>query len=201
MRTIIHKHPNIKSDSLVKEPKSVIVRDFNEESFKKFNTDFDDAYNTGQNIIPIVIDSYGGEVYSLLGMVSIIQSSKIPIATILMSKAMSCGAVLFSCGWKGMRYISKYSTIMIHDVLNYSYGKVEDIKSDAKETERLNEMIYEIMTTNCEQPKNFFKNIVYKKGHADWYITPKEAIKLNLANHIGVPTFNVNIKIKYELSL
>ena len=32
------------------------------------------AQNTGQSIIPIVIDSYGGEVYSLLKMIDMIKA-------------------------------------------------------------------------------------------------------------------------------
>lgn len=40
-----------------------------------------------------------------MSMVSDIKHSRIPVATIVQGKAMSCGAILFSCGEEGMRYM------------------------------------------------------------------------------------------------
>ena len=50
---------------------------------------------------------------------------------------MSCGAILFSFGVDGMRYMDPDATVMIHDVSSMGWGKVEEIKADAKEVERL----------------------------------------------------------------
>ncbi len=200
MRTIINLHPNLKFDALVREPKVVTVREFNEDGYKKFDQDLNDAHRTGQSVIPVVIDSYGGECYSLTGMIGMIQSSHIPVATILLSKAMSCGIILFTCGNEGMRYMAPLATLMIHDVSSGVWGKVEDIKTDAKETERLNTMIYDILDKNCGKKKNYFKDLVHEKGHADWYLDAKEAVKHNLANHIGIPTFTLQTKLEYNLS-
>lgn len=201
MRTIINLHPNLKHDALIHQPKVVFVRDFNEDGYKKFDKDFNEAHETGQNVIPVVIDSYGGECYSLMGMIGIIQSSKIPVSTILLSKGMSCGSILFTCGAEGMRYIAPLATIMIHDVSSGVHGKVEEVKTDAKETERLNDMIYEIMDINCGKKKNYFKDLVHERGHADWYLDAKDAVKHNVANHIGIPTFTANISLEYKLFL
>ena len=201
MRTIVNLHPNLKYDALVHAPKVVVVRQFSEEGYKKFDQDFNEAHKTGQTVIPVVIDSYGGECYSLMGMIGIMQSSKIPVATILLSKAMSCGIILFTCGNEGMRFMAPLATLMIHDVSSGVWGKVEDIKVDAKETERLNEIIYDIMDKNCGRRKGYFKDLVHEKGHADWYLDAKESVKHNLANHIGIPTFNVNVKMEFDLSI
>lgn len=200
MRTIINIHPNLKHDCFVKEIKIPIVKTFDEEGFKKLDEDFDEAYRIGQTIIPIIIDSYGGDIYSLNGMMGIVKSSNVPVATILLSKAMSCGADFFSCGTEGHRYMYEHATIMIHDAASFNRGKVEEIKADAKETERLNDVGYEILAKNCGKPKDYFKNLVHEKGHADWYIDAKEALKHNLTNHIGVPIFTVSAKMEFNLS-
>jgi len=199
MRTLYNIHHNIKHDSLIKEPVVVTVRNFDEKAYEDFNEDFDKAHRTGQTVIPVVIDSYGGQAYSLMGMIGIIQSSKIPVITILLSKAMSCGSILFSFGEE--RYIAPYSTLMIHDVASLAWGKIEEIKADVKEAKRLNNIVYEMFDRNCNQPKGFFKGIVHDKGHADWYIDAKEAIKLNLATKIGIPALNVSVKMDYNISL
>lgn len=201
MRTQINLHSNLKHDCFIKEPKVIWIREFHEDSFKKFVDEFDAAHQIGQSIIPVVIDSYGGQIYSLNGMISVIKSSKIPVATILLSKAMSCGADLFTCGTEGFRYIAPYATVMIHDAASGNWGKVEEIKADAKETERLNDLGYEVLAKNCGKPKDYFKNIVHEKGHADWYLDAKEALKHNVANHIGIPTFTLTTKLEYSLLL
>lgn len=201
MNRIYKIHSNIKADCMWTLPVVVEIKSFDEDGFSKFRKDFEKAHNTGQNVIPVVIDSYGGHVYSLNGMISTVESSELPVATILLSKAMSCGAVLLSCGTDGMRYISSRSTVMIHDVSSGYKGKNGEVQADAKETDRLNADIYKTMAEKCGQPKKYFDKIVHEKGHADWYLTAKDCIEHKLANHIGVPNFMVNIDLTTELVL
>ncbi|NIQ15288.1 MAG: hypothetical protein GTO02_13110 [Candidatus Dadabacteria bacterium] len=152
-------------------------------------------------MIPIVVDSYGGEVYSLLGMISEIQNSKLPVATIVESKAMSAGAILFGMGNQGLRYMSPHATLMIHEVSSVHFGKVEDLKVDVDETERLNIYIFEVLAKSCGKPKNHFLDIIHDKGHVDWYLTAKEAKKHNLCNHVGMPSFDVKINVEYNFEV
>ncbi len=186
-------------EKLMMLPVTITVNSFTESSAKEFREAMADANDTNQPIIPIVIDSYGGQVYSLLSMVSTIRASKIPVATIVTGKAMSCGAVLMTCGAEGHRYISQDATVMIHDVSSGTFGKVKEMKADAEEADRLNAKIYEIMAHNCGKDTDYFSKIVHAKGHADWYLTPQEAIKHNLANAIKVPTFQVNASVSMKL--
>ena len=157
------------------------------------------AHNTGQPIIPIIIDSYGGEVYSLMNMISEIMNSDLPIMTIAQGKAMSCGAVLLSFGDDGMRYADPNATIMIHDVASGAFGKVAEVKSDVKEAERLNKKIFSMVDVNCNQPNGFFMKKLKDKDRADWYLTAKKAKKFNLVNHLRVPTFTVDVEVKMKI--
>jgi len=190
-----HVAPQIKDFELHNNPVIVTVNKFNEESAQDFRTKVSLAHNTGQKVIPIVIDSYGGQVYSLMSMISTIKSSELPIATIVQGKAMSCGALLFSFGEEGMRFVDKDATIMIHDVSSAQWGKVEELRSSADESVRLNEKVYKMMATNIGKPEDYFIKKIHEKGHADWYVTPKECKKINLANHIRVPKFNVDLSV------
>ena len=85
----------IKEVELRKSPVIIRVNKFDEDAAKKFDEQISLAHNTGQKVIPVVIDSYGGQVYSLMSMISAIKHADLPIATIVEGKAMSCGAVLF----------------------------------------------------------------------------------------------------------
>jgi membrane-bound ClpP family serine protease len=93
MKIITNLSPLLKEAELRKKPVVIRVNKFNEESAKNFNQSVSLAHNTGQPVIPVIIDSYGGEVYSLMSMISAIKASEVPIATIVEGKAMSCGAI------------------------------------------------------------------------------------------------------------
>ena len=190
--------PLIKEVELRKNPVIIRVNKFNEESAKKFSEEMAVAHNTGQKVIPVIIDSYGGQVYSLMSMIAAIKHAEIPVATIVEGKAMSCGAVLFTFGEEGMRFIDKHATVMIHDVSSMDWGKVEELKAGAKEADRLNDKIYTMMARNCGKKDDYFLKIVDKKKHADWFIDSEEAKKHNLANHVRLPKFNITISANID---
>jgi len=180
-------------------PIIIEVNDFTEESSKKFEEQMNAAQQTGQTIIPIVIDSYGGSVYALLRFISVIQASKIPVATIITGKAMSCGAALFMMGKEGYRFAGKQSTILIHELSGGADGKLNDMKITVEEAERLNNIIFSLMDKNTGHPLGFFIKIIKEKGYADWYISAQDATKFNIVNKIGIPEFKTQVDVKYIL--
>ena len=190
--------PLIKEVELRKSPMIIRVNKFDEKSAKEFQEQIAQAHNTGQKIIPVVIDSYGGQVYSLMAMISAIKHAEIPVATIVEGKAMSCGAILFSFGDEEMRFMDPYATVMIHDVSSMEHGKVEEIKASAEETERLNQIVYKMMARNCGKKEDYFLKLVHKRGHADWFLDAEEAKKHGLANHLRVPKFNIEIDVNID---
>ena len=190
--------PLLKEAKLIDDlPVVIRVNKFDEASAKAFSSLISKAQNTGQPAIPIIIDSYGGQVYSLMSMISDIKHSRVPIATIVQGKAMSCGAILFSFGHEGMRFMDPDSTVMIHDVSSMSWGKVEEIKASADETERLNKIVYHMMAENCGQHKEYFLDIVHDKGHADWFLDSNECKKHNLTNHLHIPELKIETKVSF----
>jgi len=188
----------IKEVELRKNPIIVTVNKFDEKSAKEFQQQISMAHNTGQSVIPVVIDSYGGQAYSLMSMISAIKHSEIPVATIVEGKAMSCGAILFSFGEDGLRFMDSDATLMIHDVSSMERGKVEEIKASAEETERLNQIVYKMMARNCGKKDDHLLKLGHKKGHADWFLNSEEAKKHNLANHIRIPKININIAVDID---
>ena len=191
--------PLIKEVELRKTPLIIRVNKFNEDASKKFANEMAQAHNTGQEIIPVVIDSYGGQVYSLMSMIGAIKNASLPVATIVEGKAMSCGAILFSFGEEGRRYMDPHATVMIHDVSSMEYGKVEEIKASAEETERLNQIVYKMIAKNCGHPDDYFLDVVHSRGHADWFLDAKETKSHGLANHLRLPTLEIDIGVKIKM--
>lgn len=195
-----------KSSGLLKEfelnqnPVIVVVNKFDEQSADDFRNKFSMAQSTGQKVVPVVIDSYGGQVYSLMSMISTIRSSPLPVATIVEGKAMSCGAVLLTCGEDGMRFMDPDATVMIHDVASGQYGKNEEIKASAAETDRLNKKIFQIMARNCGKSDDYFLKQIHERGHADWFLEAEECKDIGLVNHLRIPTFDVKIDVSIDFN-
>jgi len=189
----------IEKVDLRKNPVIITVNKFDEESAKKFRGDMNAAINSGQDVIPIIIDSYGGQVYSLMSMVSMIKACPVPVATIIQGKAMSCGIALATFGDEGMRYMDPDATAMIHEVSSGSWGKNEEIQADAKETERLNEKLLTMMSRNCGHADDYFSKIIHEKGHADWFLDAKETLKHQIVNHLKIPVLNIDVKVSIGL--
>ena len=156
------------------------------------------AHNSGQKVIPVIIDSYGGQVYSLMSMVASINSAELPVATIVEGKAMSCGAVLLSCGEQGLRFADPNATIMIHDVSSGGRGKIEELKADVAEADRLDEKIFTMMARNCGKKDDYFKKKVFNKKHADWFMSAEEAKKHGLVNQLRLPKLNIKIDVDID---
>ena len=199
MNVIKNFSPLLKDKELIDDLPIVIrVKKFDESAAKEFAENVSKAQSTGQPVLPVIVDSYGGQVYSLMSMISDIQHSRIPVATIVQGKAMSCGALLFSFGKEGMRYMDPDATLMIHDVSSMTIGKVEEVKADAEETERLNQKVYKMMAKNCGHHEDYFLDIIHEKGHADWFLESDECLKHNLANHLHVPELKIEATVKFD---
>ena len=200
MNIIYTPSPLLKEVKFRSENLPVVIRvnKFDESAAKEFSKEIMKAQNTGQPVVPVKIDSYGGQVYSLMSMISDIRHSKIPVATIVQGKAMSCGAILFSFGTEGYRYMDPDATLMIHDVSSMEWGKIEEIKASAGEADRLNQKVYRMMAKNCDQHEEHFLDIVHDKGHADWFLEADEAKKHNLANHLYVPEMKIEAKVSFK---
>lgn len=198
MRKLIKVDPRLnvqKISEIFKEPKVIRVNKFDEECLENFENDLNIAHNTGQPVIPIVIDSYGGSAYGTLGMIAAIENCKLPVATILTSKAMSAGAILFCFGTEGYRFMHTDAWMMIHDVGSFSAGKIEEIKSDAKQMDNLNQTMYKRVSKHLGHDASYIGNLIKENHHVDWFLTAKDAKKHNIANHLSVPKFDIEISL------
>jgi ATP-dependent protease ClpP protease subunit len=178
-----------------------VIGVFNEESAKSLYADCDKALKTGQKILPIFIDSYGGYVDSLIGMLDYFQSFRdngVEIVTIACGKAMSCGAMLFAMGDK--RYVGKRSRVMFHRIYGGTHGNPDDMKTDTKESERLEKFIFEEVSKNIGKPKGWLFDQLKKNNFSDWYLTADECIENKVATKVGVPqfTFGIETRFSYE---
>lgn len=134
--------------------------------------------------INVVINSDGGDVYEALGMIDYIQSLNVKVNTICRGRAMSAAALLL-CSGTGMRAASKNSTIMFHEISSGIYGKSSDMKANVQHTEKLEEILINIITANSKKDSIFWKDKILK----DYYLSPEEALELGVIDNIIQPKF------------
>lgn len=133
--------------------------------------------------IELVINSYGGSIYEMMGTLGLIEQFrkeyKYTIITTLTGKAMSCGAVLFLFG--DIRRMYSYGTLLFHQLSTGFYGNYEQIKIGFEEDTRLQELLDNIIVEKTKIPSGMLKE---KTKGVDWYISPEECLKLGIATEI-----------------
>lgn len=134
--------------------------------------------------INVVINSDGGDVYEALGMIDFMQSLNVKVNTICRGRAMSAAALLL-CAGTGTRAASKNSTIMFHEISSGIYGKSSDMKANVQHTEKLEEILINIITKNSKRDSVFWKDKILK----DYYLSPEESIELGVIDNIIQPKF------------
>ncbi len=195
MKLIRNISRKIKELEMRVAPVIICVNEFNEENANQFIKEIGLAHNTGQPIIPVVIDSYGGDVYALSRMIDAIKNATLPVATIVEGKAMSCGAILMTYGTKGYRYCNGDATVMMHDISSGAFGKIEEVRSSFRETERLQLKILSEVDKNCQQETGYFEKMIHSKGRSDWFINPQEAVEIGMCDKLGNPNLKIDFRV------
>jgi|WetSurMetagenome_2_1015567.scaffolds.fasta_scaffold147935_2 ATP-dependent Clp protease, protease subunit len=183
----------------IKENKDIWVNDFNQNTVKEFYEDFMDWESSPfLDVIPVYLNSYGGEVYSLIAMRDLIKSSTKPVSTIALGIAASCGASLLAAGTKGMRFASPDTKILIHQVSGGIFGKNSDIQAGSEQIKDLNEMILNNLSEDTGIPVSKFKAEIQKRNNADWVMNTEEALKWKIIDAIAIPR---NVFPQYKANL
>jgi ATP-dependent Clp protease protease subunit len=130
--------------------------------------------------IEIFIDSYGGLVYQVMGLVGIMEKSVTPIHTICTGAAMSCGFIMLIHGHK--RFCYEHGTPLYHQVSTGFKGKTQDMEEKLVETKRLQNKLEEMTIRKTRITKEKLDEIREKK--IDWYMTAEEAKKLGVVDEI-----------------
>lgn len=133
--------------------------------------------------IEILINSNGGSVYDGLTLISLIEQMKnngYKIITTNIGRAFSMGFMISLCG--SIRRSYKYSTYMVHDVSTMAYGKIQSIKEDLIESERLRNILYDIITKNTNLTISNLEEWHEKK--IDKFFSAEESLSLKICDEI-----------------
>ena len=170
-----------------------------EESVDEFESNLRMAQMSKQGVIPVVINSTGGDVYSAAKIIDLLACCEQEIVTVVRGTAMSAAALVFSCGDR--RIITPNSSVMLHSVSAFSAGgsTTAEMKVESEETDRLNQNMCEILDKNCGHRKGYFGKKI--DNNLDHYLNADEAVACKLATEIGDVKLQTSIKVKTTLSI
>lgn len=166
------------------------VTNFDGDSVIGFYEQFmEQEQNPLMDIIPVYVNSFGGQVHSLIAKRDLIKTSAKPVSTIAVGKAMSCGASLLASGSKGYRFASTDTRILIHQVSSMTLGKASDIKTDAEQVQDLNDMMLRNLAEDTGNSVAKLKQEIRNRENTDWTMTPQEALKWGMIDGVGIPRY------------
>ncbi len=130
--------------------------------------------------IHLYINSPGGVVTAALAIYDTMQFIKPDVSTICIGQAASAASLLLSSGTKGKRFALPNATVMIHQVLGGYQGQGSDIQIHAKETQRISDLLNQILATNTGKSIK----ILEKDTNRDNFMPALEAQQYGLIDEV-----------------
>ena len=135
--------------------------------------------------INLYINSGGGDCYSGLQLVSVMDFVKSDVSTTVLGLAASMAAVIASNGEKGKRVALPYSRFMIHQPSSYNgYSKFTDSKIALQEMESVRNDLYEVLSRNIGKS---IEETIQLCENGDKWLRAKEAVEMGYIDKI-IPT-------------
>jgi ATP-dependent Clp protease protease subunit len=136
-------------------------------------------YTKGKKDVTLVISSYGGDVYAMLGTIDYFNSLPVKVNTHCIGACMSAAAVILACG-TGKRTMTKNSTVMVHEGSAFEVGKTSDVIKGADHMKKLQININRILGEVTKKTQQFWEDI----SHQDTYLTSEECLDYGIVDEI-----------------
>lgn len=130
--------------------------------------------------IKFYINSFGGDAYACLGLVSIMKKCTTPIHTIVTGCAMSAGFIIAINGHK--RFCHKNSTYMWHEVSSMAIGKLQEQGESIIEGARIQKLLDQEVFDNTNLNEKDLKKLY--RGKKDKFFSAQRAIDLGIVDKI-----------------
>jgi len=129
--------------------------------------------------INLIINSNGGDIHNMLGIIDYIESLSVKVNTICRGRAFSAAAIILSCG-TGTRMMSKRSTVMFHQSSSFLGGKMSDISAYLDNVKNIEKTIYDILADKTNKDQAWWKDNM----KSDLYLTAEQLKEYNVIDEI-----------------
>ncbi len=129
--------------------------------------------------VNLMINSPGGDVHEMLGIIDYIESLDVKVNTICRGRAFSAAAIILACG-TGSRMMSKRSTVMFHQSSSFLGGKMSDISAYLDNVKNIEKTIYDILADKTNKDQAWWKDNM----KSDLYLTAEQLKEFNVIDEI-----------------
>ena len=136
-------------------------------------------YSGEKKDVNLVISSYGGDVYAMLGTIDYFNSLPVKVNTHCIGACMSAAAVILACG-TGKRTMTENSTVMVHEGSAFEMGKTSDVLKGADHLKKLQTNINRILGDVTKKSQLFWKEV----SQHDTYLTAEECLDYGIIDEI-----------------
>jgi len=126
--------------------------------------------------IRISIMSDGGDIFSGLNMMNVLERSRVKVITIAQGSCCSAATFVFLGGSE--RRIGKNAYLLIHQLTTEFWGSFQDLRNEMKTSEKFMKMLKKMYMSKTEIPEEKFKKLMKK----DIYLSPRKCIKYKIAH-------------------
>ena len=138
--------------------------------------------------IELHFSSFGGCPYNMLALYDKIQET--PCKFVFYGRGMIQSAATWIMVGCDERYLSKNTTVMLHDGSFGTEGKHTDVQIAVEEDKNLQDRLNQIFVDNSFMPRPFWEAVLQR----DLYIYPEEALVLGMIDGIVVPAKRGNFR-------
>lgn len=153
------------------------------EKFKKLENTLLKKYvdNPGcKPSIKITINSGGGDLFSGIAAMNMIEKSKVRVITEAQGACCSAATFLLLAGSE--RRMGESAFILIHQITTGEFwGKFQDLKDEFKSCSKFMKRVEEIYRVKTKIPDEIFKKLMKR----DVYLDSKECIKYGIVHEIA----------------
>lgn len=133
--------------------------------------------------LSMYINSDGGDLTDALALIDVMKSSRYKIKTVGIGVIASAAFLVFACGERGSRIISKNTSIMCHQFSCGVVGKQHDLEAHYKEMELTKERVMNILKEATGLSSKIIKEKLLMP--TDAWLTADELIKYGVADIIS----------------
>lgn len=133
-----------------------------------------------EKAIHMYIQSPGGLVTAGFSIIDTMNIIKAPVYTYCVGLCASMGAMIFSQGDKGHRYILENAEFMIHQPLGGAEGQCTDVQIAAKNIQKTKERLYKMLVN--ASGKTYAE--IERDCERDYFMDAEETVKYGLADSV-----------------
>jgi ATP-dependent Clp protease protease subunit len=135
-------------------------------------------------IMPLTmfVNSVGGDCTEGFAVIDLMETSRLPIATVGIGAVMSMGVLLVSAGYKGLRTMTKNTEVMAHQFAGQTYGKMHELVAAHESNLMLERRFIRHFLNHTTMTEKQIRDILF--APSDRYLTPAECKKFGLIDQV-----------------